>query len=90
MTKTDTCTSFTKFTECVVEFGVYVRWRDKSDVIIIFFHVSVLLVTTSNHAKIERFKGKFTSEFEMSDLGSHSFSWDSNLFITMKESSCIK
>jgi len=56
------------FSRCVVEFGVYVRWKKASDVILICLYVDDLLVTGSNKKEIDDFKKKLMSKFKMADL----------------------
>ncbi|WJX11887.1 hypothetical protein P8452_02442 [Trifolium repens] len=57
------------FVKCSVEFGVYMKGNDISNVVLICLYVDDLLITGSNHACIEKFKRRLKDEFEMSDLG---------------------
>ncbi|KAK2417383.1 putative mitochondrial protein [Trifolium repens] len=57
------------FVKCSVEFGVYMKGSDISNALMICLYVDDLLITGSDHDKIEKFKGRLKDEFEMSDLG---------------------
>jgi hypothetical protein len=52
-----------------VEFGVYMKGSDISNAVMIYLYIDDLLITGSDHDKIEKFKGRLKDEFEMSDLG---------------------
>ncbi|MCH82414.1 copia-type polyprotein [Trifolium medium] len=45
------------------------KGNDISNTVLICLYVDDLLITGSNHACIEKFKGRLKDEFEMSDLG---------------------
>lgn len=57
------------FSKCSVEYGVYVRVKTDTKMMLLCLYVDDLLVTGSDIGEIEEFKARMKSEFEMTDLG---------------------
>lgn len=57
------------FSKCSVEYGVYVRVKTDTKMMLLCLYVDDLLVTGSDIGEIEEFKVRMKSEFEMTDLG---------------------
>lgn len=50
-------------TRCVVEYGVYVKWENTNDIILIFLYVDDLLVNGSATSEINNFKRRLMTKF---------------------------
>ncbi|WVZ14970.1 hypothetical protein V8G54_012536 [Vigna mungo] len=57
-----------KFLKCLVEHGVYVRFQDDANLLLICTYVDDLLIIGSNILEIEKFKGLLMAKFEMTYL----------------------
>jgi len=53
------------FVKCTVKFEVYVKSTSHTNTLIVCLYVDDLIITGNVDAKIEEFKGRMKTEFEM-------------------------